>query len=154
MPNANNNKPAYIKGFVRNFSLWDPEGFTETNLDLAGIPHCALDVQKSTNKDSQVNGIVFIVDNTYFDNLLKRESGYKLIETIAYDFVAKQSIGKCFVFSADKNNGKFDFNSRAQRRYLEVCLNGAKEHGPRFYEEFIEQTYIGDVSLSKIPELL
>lgn len=153
VPDAFDLRLTFIKGFVRDFSLWDSEGFTETNLDVAGIPYCALDVKSVVDQNSRVNGVVFSVNSNYFDNLLKREQGYELVKTIGYGFHTNEKIGECYVFSANKNNGEFDTNSKAQKRYLEVCLSGAKGHGQKFYKEFMATTYIGKVSLDKMPDL-
>lgn len=146
-PNAQP-KPAYITGFRRSFNLWDPSGFTTTNLDVAGTPFCALDISKVSDVSARVNGVVFSVDETAFKELQAREYEYKLIKTICYDYVSQEPLGTCMVYSANKNNGTYDFESKAQRRYLDVCLDGAKEYGKTFYNEFLDTTFIGDTPLS------
>lgn len=152
VPNATNLRPAYMKGFRREFSLLDPEGWTTTNLDVAGIPFCAVDVIAG-HVDSIVNGIVFEVNREYMTALKRREQEYALIQTMAYDFRDDREIGSCYVFSANKRNGRYLFGEPAQERYLKVCLEGAREYGDKFYEQFLATTYIDDKTLNKIPEL-
>jgi len=153
-PDATDIRACYVKGFRRNFNLWDPIGWTETNLDLAGMPMCALDVEKDTNPDSVVNGIVFSVGGESVSRLLEREENYSLIETQAYDFETSQPIGVCGLFSACKRNGKYDFNSPAQARYLQICLESAKQHGDRFLKDFLDSTFIHGIRLGEYKELV
>ncbi len=149
VPDVSDIRPAYIEGFVRDFSLWDPEGFTETNRDIRGIPFCAVDVKQAEGK-SHVNGIVFSVDETYFKALRRREQEYALVSTTAYNFESGKPLGECKVFSANKNNGNYDFGSIAQGRYLQVCLEGAAEYGKKFYAQFLETTYINNQTLGSV----
>ena len=153
VPSAKNLRPAYIEGFRREFTLWDPIGWTETNLDLAGIPFCGVDARQTSDNKDWVNGVVFEVDQTDLPALLKREQEYELIETTAYDFNTGQPIGTCMVFSANKITGEYDFNSAAQARYLDVCLEGAQAFGEEFLSQFICTTFIGDRSLDNLPAL-
>lgn len=153
VPDAKNVHPVYVKGFKRAFSLWDPVGWSATNLDLAGIPFCALDVHKIEDKEARVNGITFEGGESQMSALLRREELYALTETTSYDFYTDKPLGNCFVFSADKHNGEYDFNSTAQQRYLQECCESAKDYGDAFHKEFLESTYIGDRPLSKVPEL-
>lgn len=151
VPSAKNLRPVYIEGFRREFTLWDTVGWTETNLDLAGIPFCAVDVVSDSK--GWVNGIVFEVAETELPALMEREQEYELVETTAYDFESCQPIGKCMVFTANKNTGRYDFNSNAQTRYLENCLEGAEIYGAEFLSQFIVTTFIDSKSLDRIPSL-
>lgn len=143
--NAKNAQPALIKGFRREFSKWDSEGFHSSNLDLAGIPYCAVDV--ITDTKNVVNGVVFEVDETDLGALKHRETGYAIIETPAYCFKTGKPLGGCFVFSSNACNGKYENGNPAQERYLKICLEGAKEYGDDFYKQFLATTYIGNKSL-------
>lgn len=153
-PSATNIRPAYIKGFIRSFNLWDAVGNTVTNLDLAGEPMCALDVAKTTDNETRVNGVVFTVDKSDLARLIKREAGYKLIEVSAYDYQTEQLItDECLVFSANKNDGKYVFDGKAQQRYLEDYLKGAREYGEKFYHEVLDTTFIDDTPLKQVKPL-
>lgn len=152
-PSAKNLRPVCIEGFQREFTLWDPIGWTETNLDLANIPFCGLNIRPLPNSKERVNGIVFEVDEADLPALLDREKEYELIETTAYDFKTSEPIGSCMVFSANKTTGEYDFKSEAQKRYLDVCLEGAAVYGDSFLNMFIDTTYIGGKSIRDISEL-
>jgi cation transport regulator ChaC len=153
VPNAKDLKTAYIKGFRREFSKWDPDGWKSLYSDLAGIPFCAVDVI-TDGGDREVNGVVFSVDNEYIPALKRRELGYDLIETSVYDFATNRSLGMCFVFSANSRDGQYVFGEPAQERYTQLCLAAAKEHGDEFYKQFLATTYIGTKTLNKILNLI
>lgn len=153
VPTAKNLKPAYIKGFRREFNKIDEEGWHSTNLDLAGIPYCAVNVAKDEN-NRQVNGITFEVELTYFDALKQREKDYEPVETTACDFETGKPLGECFVFLANTCDGSYEHGNPAQERYLKVCLSAAKEYGDDFYKQFLATTYIGGKSLDKVPGLI
>lgn len=153
-PQATNIKPAYIKGFIRNFNFWDAVGYTETNQDLAGEPMCALDIAKAKSAAARVNGVAFKVSEPDLSKLLIREEGYELLTTIAYDYVKGQPIaGDCLVFSANKNDGKYVFDGLAQQRYLDDYLRAAKQYGEQFYQEVLDTTFIDGQSLRNVIRL-
>ncbi|HEX5798296.1 MAG TPA: gamma-glutamylcyclotransferase [Candidatus Saccharimonadales bacterium] len=147
-------KPAYVNGFMRRFNLWNDLGFRTYNPGYMGIPHCVLDVEKISDSKSRVNGIAFKVSESQLDKLKNREEGYKLVKTTVYEFKTNKKLGDCHLFSACKNNGKYEFESRVQRKYLEICMEGAKKFGDEFYQEFLDTTYIDDTPLSKISKII
>jgi cation transport regulator ChaC len=153
-PSAHIIGPAYIKGFKREFCFWDAIGFTETNLDVAGQPMCAVDVHKVDDPAAQVNGVAFTVSGVDLKRLILREKGYALIETQFYDFETGQEMGLCQVFSANKHDGEYAFDNAAQIRYLQICSDGAKQCGERFYQEFLETTFIDNQRLSELSQLV
>ena len=153
-PNATDIRPAYIKGFVRDFSLWDSIGFTETNLDLTGIPFCALDIQNGFDPDARVNGVSFSVDEEDFEKILVRERDYEVIETEVYDYKTNKLMGVTKVFSSGRNDGSFDFDSQAGMRYLDNYLDAGRERGDKYYQELLETTFIDGKSLNQYPQLM
>ena len=153
VPSAKNIRPVYIKGFRRVFTLWDPVGWTETNLDLKDIPFCGVDAVPTSDKNATVNGVVFEVSADELPALLEREKEYDLIEVAAYDFSTDEPVGTCLVFSSGKETGAYDFDSEAQKRYLDVCTEGAASFGEDFLQQFLVTTYINDVSLKNIESL-
>lgn len=153
-PGVKKLRAAYIKSFIRCFSLYDPIGFTSYNLDVANIPFCGLDVRSSNNAEDRVNGVVFEVNEADLKAMLIREQEYETPMVVVYDFETNEQIGKAMVFMACKNNGSYDPTNPAQVRYLEDMLSGAKSFGEEFYQEFIRTTYIDDKSLAEIPGLI
>lgn len=146
-------RPAYIKGFIREFNLWSSAGLRYAAPDLKNIPFCALDIRETADQKSRVNGVIFETSNAQLERLKDREAGYKLVRTTAYDFKTGKKLGACYVFSACKNDGKYAFDSASQKSYLETCIRGARKFGDEFYQEFLNTTYIGDKTLSEVLEL-
>lgn len=140
VPNATDIRPAVIKGFTRDFSVWDEVGWVSTNLDVSDKPFCALDIHATDDVEALVNGVVFALPDEDLPKLLVREHDYTTIKTTVYDFATRQKIGEAIVFSSGKNNGQYDENSAAQQRYWDVCLSAAHEYGDEFYEMFIATT--------------
>ena len=153
-PNATDIRPAYIQGFIRDFSYWDPLGYTETNLDLAGIPMCSLNVYATSHNTDRVNGVAFSVDQKDYEALLIRERGQRPLSTAVYDYRTGKKIGDCVVFASQECSGSFDFDNPAQVRYLQVALEAARLLGDEFYQEVLTTTYIGKKTLSEFPQLL
>lgn len=152
-PNVSDIRPAIVKGFRREFNLWDSiSGWREEH--LKGIPYCALDIRNDSDEQAKVNGVVFAVDEDELSSLIKREREYRLVETTAYDFKTDEPIGTCMLFSACKDNGKYAHGSPTQIKYLGVCLEGAKRYGEEFYKTFLETTFIGNQRLSELPEII
>lgn len=150
-PHAFNIRLAYVKGFRRDFSVWAKNG--SIHLGPANTPFCALDIQTCDDRELRVNGICFTVDEHDFKRLTERECEYKPAETTVYDFETDEKLGTCVLFSACKNNGKYESGSRVQASYLEVCVEGARQFGDEFYQMFLNTTYIGNQRLSDLPEL-
>ena len=154
-PSATDIRPAFIKGFIRSFSQWDSVGYTETNLDVAGEPMCALDITKTTDSEARVNGVVFTVSEPEYSKLLEREEGYKLIMVTTYDYSTDKPItNECLMFSANKNDGKYDFDGVAQQRYLDIFLEAAEQYGEQFYLEALDTTFIGTQKLREVTNLV
>lgn len=150
-PSATGIRSAYIKGFTRCFNFWDAIGYTETNLDVANEPMCALDVARSSDMRARVNGVVFTVGEPDLTRLLKREEGYELIRVPVYDYETDQLLSdECLVFSANKNDGRYVFDGVAQRRYLEDYLDAARAYGDTFYQELLDTTFIDGKTLRQV----
>jgi hypothetical protein len=153
-PSASDVRQAVIKGFVQDLTLWDPIGYTETNLDVGGIPFTGFDVHPVSDKQATVNGVVFKVQPEDTAALLEREREYKVLRTPAYDFATGKSLGTCLVFSSGANDAAFDPNSKPQNRYLQICLSTAESYGPAFLGMFLETTYVGGRTLKDQPGLV
>lgn len=151
-PHASDIRPAYVKGFRRDFSVWAKSGSIQ--LVPANTPFCALDIQECGDDELRVNGVCFTVDEDGFKRLIERECEYKPLQTIVYDFETDEKLGTCVLFSACKNNGNYESGSQAQAHYLQICIEGAKQCGDEFYRTFLDTTYVGDRCLSDMPELL
>lgn len=144
--------PAFIRGYRREFGVWDPEGFTGENWFHTG--EYALNIKKIADATSRVNGILICIPSEYKSELLRREDGYIEVYETAYDFYSAEKLGRAEVFEAIKDDDRFLFGSRDQEEYLKICLAGARSFGEEFYLDFIETTYIGEHRLSEIREII
>lgn len=147
VPEAKSITACYIKGFKREFCIWDPIGWSPNGQPNSEYAHCALTVYPVKNKLSLVNGVVFMPSDKSYKRLLKREVQYVPVTTMAYDFTTDEEIGECIVFSANKHNGVFINDSPWQMHYLNVCLDGARSLGEQFYDQFLDTTFLHDTSL-------
>lgn len=148
LPTPVSARPAYILGFKRDFSVWDPIGFTEGMYAGQGI--WAMNVTP-TGKGGRVNGIIFDIEDRYLPALMDREQGYQIIATDAYDYLTHAPT-QVQLFSAQKHVAEFSFQSEAQHYYLNLCVEGAKSLGEDFYDEFLRTTFVGDKSLLELQQ--
>jgi cation transport regulator ChaC len=152
VPDCKDLAPAYINGFRREFNLLDQEGWVSSNLDVGGVPFCAVNLAVD-RPESRLNGVAFRVDEKYLAVLRQREAEYDLIETSVYDFMNDEPLGICFAFAAKRSDGRYRFGEPAQERYLEVCLDAAREHGDAFYKAFLKTTHLNGKRLDQLPAL-
>lgn len=147
-PSVEKVTPVYINWYRRDFSIWDPLGFTKTFPEICWTWFCALDVQVSNDQETQVNGVMFHVSNEEFEEIKIREQEYNIIEAECFGFFTYESLWNCYFFSANKNNWVYNHGCKAQEKYLQVCLEWAKNYGDMFYTQFLETTYIWNKDLT------
>jgi cation transport regulator ChaC len=144
-------RPCYALSLERDFSFWDPVGWTATNLELAGESFCAVNVRPRLG--GRVNGVAFSVNEAEYAALLVREAGYDAIELPVFDYATGAEFARCVVFSAGEAAGAYRWGSPAQERYLEVCLAGAHTHGRAFFEEWTQTTLLDGLPVADNPAL-
>ncbi len=144
VPNATNIIPVKIKGFVRVFNL----PTKNKRCIINNIPVAVLNIEKSEYYE-EMNGVVFDMDETHFEDLKARESSYELFELETYDYEGK--LHRAFTFRARHYEAyDFQFESPTQEEYLRLCLDGAKSFGEKFYEDFLNTTHIGRKTLKEL----
>jgi len=139
--------PCYIQGFRRNFSFQREHREGITHFDASGPQFAALNVLPHTDPAAHVNGVLFDLSDEELAQLMEREHGYDMLETTTYDFVTHEPLGTCIVFSANQEQEAFNYDAPGQLRYLQICLDGAREHGDTFYQTFITSTYVNGIPL-------
>lgn len=133
--------PAIIKGHYRIFEVSSGNRFTKNKKSIS-----VLNLKKSKNKNSIVNGIYFKVNKK--NNLLKRENQYNLKKVKIWTLKGKIS---AFAFISKENNMQnFLFGDPIQKKYLEICKEGAKKLGPTFYKLFLKTTFIKNKNLLEL----
>ena len=153
-PRAKNIQPAYIRGFIRDFSYWDPAGYTETNTELKGIPFCSLNLLQTGSNHNWVNGVVFEVDELDYHELIRREDGQPPLKITAYHYATDKPIGDVELFTDLIPNGHFAKHNPAQDRYLGIALAAAHQLSQNFYQDFLNSTFVDDKTLSELPDLV
>jgi len=148
-PHAQGIRPAFIRGYIREFGVWDPGALLASTSDDS----YALNIKKVDNAEKRVNGIIFSVNEGEIANLLSREDGYLEIMEPVFDYQSGEKLGLADLFEKIQDANRFLFGSSSQEEYLKLCLDGARSFGEAFYQEFINTTLIVGCPLSKIPEL-
>ncbi len=131
--------PAKLYGFIRVFNVK-----SQTREDA-----CVLNIEKS-EWNQYINGVCFEMCDKYFEELLKREKEYELVQ-IEIENLEDKSCHKAFVFRIPHfETYDFQFESLNQKEYVDICLNGCKNFGEEFLKEFKETTFIGDKTLKEL----
>lgn len=133
--------PAILTGHIRIFEIPSGNRFTKNKKSIS-----VLNLKKSKNKNSIVNGICFKINEK--ENLLKRENKYQLKKV---NISTQKGKMNAFTFiSKEKNKQNFLYQDSVQKKYLKICKNGAKKIGPTFYKLFLKTTYIKDKNLFEL----
>ena len=148
-PSAKNIIPAKLFGFVRVFNLNAKTRICSQN----NLPIAALNIEKS-EINQFVNGIAFEVSKRDFDNLIKRECGYELVQVEVCDYFDSKNVMKVYFFRTLHYEAyPYQFDSLTQQKYLNLCLRGAKIFGEEFYNDFLKTTFIGESSIYDLDEI-
>ncbi len=103
------------------------------------------------------NGLlVWVRDESNFQDLDERERGYnrvglewsRLEEYPGFSFPGEQESIYIYTGKPEKRSDDLLPNDN----YLELCLNGAKQWGEKFYEVFLQTTYVGGMLLKAFLE--
>lgn len=131
-PNSKILYPAKTYGFIRVFNLASTNRICSiTNKSVA-----VLNVEKGEYNE-QINGVCIEVSKEEFKHILEREKGYELIEIEILDYNNENNKTKGYMFRARHYEPyDFIFNSQMQNEYLTICIEGAKNFGEQFLEEF------------------
>jgi cation transport regulator ChaC len=132
--------PAKLNGFIRVFNVYEYRKLTRKNIDKISV----LNVEKSEFNDS-INGICFEIDINDLDKLKNREKQYELFKVEICDFYNENNKYLAYVWRAKHFDAfDFQFNSKAQIEYLNICLEGCERFGKDFLNFFKKTTYIGN----------
>lgn len=126
-------RPATLKGYRRVFNLRAKRMISECG------PVAVLDIEKRDN--NLINGVYFEVDKSGLELLKEREILYGFIEV---DIISEgEGLKKALTVQArGKPRTKYIFDCDLQKKYLDVCLRGAKDFGVDFYNTFLSTTFI------------
>lgn len=97
--------------------------------------------------DFQANGVLIEVISDDYENFIKRERGYQLIEIDYSEFGKNEIKGKCYTLCApDFFNGRKLVNNDLLPNvpYYLLCREGAAAISKEFLDSWLDTTYISD----------
>jgi cation transport regulator ChaC len=138
--------PAILKNHTRIFDTKSTHRFTKKHSSI-----CVLDIKEK--EGSIVNGVYFEILETDLPILMERENAYEMkpvnIETLSW----KNSFPAMVFVDTQNIKQEFLFESEHQTDYLKICLEGARNFWKKYYDMFLETTFINDKNVKSIPEL-
>ena len=141
VPTAKNIFPAMVNGLQRVFNLASTVRFDEQQ--QAAV--CVLNVQ-AADAEQTMNGSCFEMGKEFLSELLERESAYEFCQIQARHYHDQQEELTAYYFKAkDFQPYRYLSESKAQRHYLDLCLNGSKGFGDTFVEDFKRSTAFWDI---------
>jgi len=110
-----------------------------------------LNVRATGNPDDRTNGILYTVRVEDIPALRKREHGYDLapILVVMWDSYISGSRPKyvvAYTFHSPKESHYTSEGIYPRPGYYELVRDAIKERGPRFYDMWLESTYLSDES--------
>ena len=128
--------PIRVNGFKRVFNI------ETTWRKGSGKKIAVLNVVKSDN--NWFNGILIRdINKSYFRSLDKREEGYKRIKVdpafIKFDYGPSTKLkDQILIYTGEKMRDDI----LPIPSYLDICLEGSKEWGKEFYNDFLKTTFL------------
>ena len=124
-------KPVIIKGYKRIFDIYVKKS---ENSDI---------LNREKSKNSELNGVMFKVNDKELRQIKKRENLYNLEKTKAYDFKDKKMLGSCFIV--------IDYSVKIDRKnklpgksYFILCREAAYHLSKEFGEYWDKTTFTSD----------
>lgn len=145
IPEAKNIFPAKLAGFVRVFNIPSSTYFCEKT----SVACAELNAEKS-EWNEYINGICFSISEERLKQLLEREKNYEIVRVEIEESGRKQTHKALFFRVLHYEGHDFQFSSKNQLEYLNICLEGAKKLGEEFYKDFLQTTFIGDKTLESL----
>lgn len=135
-------RPVVCHGVRRLFNYRMPEKFINKYGGAdPGVHVAALNTQRTGDPTDSVNGVLEWVSIEDLDRLRERENGYNLSPSNACDWWSGEAIDRQ-VFLLESLNGESEI--LPHRRYLDVCIQGARSVSERFMKTFLQNTYLAD----------
>ena len=152
VPDAKNICLGKVKGYIRVFNIKESRLLTRKNEGDISV----LNVIKSNNLENNnyIVGVCFDISVEDIKNLQEREKQYDLREVIVEDYKNKDVVYKAFMWVGNNyEEFSYQFDSIAQKEYLDICLDGCRNFGELFLDEFKSTTLIGNKCLNDINKI-
>jgi len=136
--------PVMIHGFKRLFNLLPSHYNPSYKISKMPVEKAAANIIVSAG--SSFNGLAFEVNQAELAEIDRRESHYLRLETIMYDFVHGEPMGKAFVYSAVEKEAPITDDAYYLPDWEDIswARTGAYRHGERFGEMYDQTTYLAD----------
>ncbi len=145
VPEAREVIPVKAYGLQRVFNLASNYRFDDEH----NCPICVLNLTESS-PEAVLNGICFEMDEISLDNLLERERGYDFCQTSVQQYHDESCSFEAYYFRAHLfNHYQYLPNSRVQKHYLNLCLQGSQEFGADFISDFKSSTSFWGIECEK-----
>jgi cation transport regulator ChaC len=136
VPEARNTVPVKTYGLQRVFNLASHYRFDTERQS----PVCVLNIDEA-DTECVMNGICFEMDEVSLDKLLEREKGYEFCRIKARHYYDEDQVFEAHYFRARQFTPyKYLSGSSAQQHYMNLCLDGSREHGENFVTDFKKST--------------
>lgn len=126
---------ATLPGYKRVFDYASPYRKDVVTQKPSSVLNLVKDAKNATN------GICFILDKRKLDDLFTREEGYEFVLVTIIDERGAHHDAHTFIVRTYEPS-VIQRNSTAQDEYIAICVEGARNYGDAFYQEFIDTTYV------------
>ena len=136
--------PVMIHGFKRLFNLLPSHYNPSFKISKMPVEKAAANIIVSAG--SSFNGLAFEVNELELAEIDRRESHYLRLETVMYDFVRGNPIGKAFVYAADQVKASLTDDASLLPDWEDIswARTGAYRHGKKFGNMYDRTTYLAD----------
>ena len=143
IPNIENIRTGTLLGFRRVFNLRAKRMISKCG------PIAVLDIIE--DKQSFVNGVYFELSEKGLEKMKEREILYDFIEV---DIITKNNshINALTVQAKGRARTDYKFDCDLQKKYLDICLLGAKSRGRDFYKDFLRTSFIDKKNIFSLSE--
>lgn len=137
--------PVRVDGFRRIFNQRSVWRANAGDGEEAGVLNAVLDLDRWMNAI-----LVPDLSQTEYDALRRRERGYRMVE-VEPSQIEGYGDGEPpendVVLLPTGNHGRVDGSVEPVPSYVDICLNGARRWSDGFYDDFLDTTYVGDLTL-------
>lgn len=136
--------PVIIKGFKRLFNLLPSHYKPSYRISEKPVERAAANILRLER--AYFNGVAFEVSREELEEIDQRESHYRRIETIMYDFKNGKPIGKAYVYSADEDLAILTKDPSYLPDWEDIswARTGSYRRGEAFGKMYDQTTFLAD----------
>jgi hypothetical protein len=136
--------PVIVRGFKRLFNLLPSHYKPSYRISDQAVERAAANIIPS--EEDNFNGVAFEVSPEELAAIDSRESHYRRIETIMFDFNSGKPLGNAYVYSAVDDHGLLTSDPSYLPDWEDIswARTGAYRHGEAFGRMYDETTFLAD----------